>query len=338
MGVVVIVLTSRLILAPNVCVLGFERHLSFFAIVLRRFRHVYLIIDSNPLAKSLFMRPTKHLLSLGLIVTTSVSAFLAPASAQTPAVESVNLDYQVAAVLYQQKAAEYRALAYQAFNLARLRLDADLEKKNVKKLPKAERKRPRAIVVDIDETVLDNSPAQAFGIKNSAAFNLKDWYAWGEMRKAKALPGSVEFLNYAVSKGVKIFYVTNRDEVQKAATIENLKKVGFSDISVENVLLRIKDDQGNNISTKTPRRDLVSKKYRIVMLMGDNLDDFSDVFERKSIADRFAETDKVKNDWGKRWIVLPNAMYGTWENAIYEYGRLTEAQKAEKRAAALELP
>ncbi len=284
------------------------------------------------------MRSTKYSLSFGLLAATTVSAYLVPAFAQTPAVESVKLDYQVAAVLYQQKAAEYRALAYQAFNLARLRLDADLEKKNVKKLPKAERKMPRAIVVDIDETVLDNSPAQAYGIKNSAAFNTKDWYAWGEMRKARAVPGSVEFLNYAVAKGVKVFYVSNRDEVQKAATIDNLKNVGFVDVSAENVLLRIKDDQGNNVSTKTPRRDLVSKKYRMVMLMGDNLDDFSDVFERKSIVDRFAEADKVKNDWGKRWIVLPNAMYGTWENAIYEYGRLTEAQKAEKRAAALEMP
>ncbi len=72
--------------------------------------------------------------------------------------------------------------------------------------------------------------------------------------------------------------------------------------------------------------------------MGDNLDDFSDVFELKSIADRFAETDKIKTEWGKRWIVLPNAMYGTWENAIYEYQRLNDRQKIEKRAAALELP
>jgi predicted secreted acid phosphatase len=40
----------------------------------------------------------------------------------------------------------------------------------------------------------------------------------------------------------------------------------------------------------------------------------------------------------KKFIVLPNAMYGTWANAIYEYQRLTEAQKAEKRAAAMELP
>lgn len=251
--------------------------------------------------------------------------------AQQPT-EKIDLDYQVIGVLYMQKAAEYRALAFQAYNLARLRLDADLDKKNVKKLPKDQRKMPRAIVVDIDETVLDNSPAQAFGIRNGKGFNLPDWYAWGDMKKAKAIPGAVDFLNYAVSKGVKIFYISNRDEVQKAATIENLKTVGFNDVSAENVLLRTKE------SGKDARRSVAAEKHRVVMLIGDNLDDFTSAFEKKSVADRFAEVEKVREEFGKRFIVLPNAMYGTWENAIYEYGRLTEAQKAEKRAAALELP
>lgn len=265
-----------------------------------------------------------------LVCAVTFGSVWVTAGQQTAA--AADLDYQTAAVLYMQKAAEYRALAYQAYNLARLRLDADLDKKNVKKLPKDQRKLPRAIVVDIDETVLDNSPAQAFGIKNGRAFNTRDWYTWGEMRKAKAVPGAVDFLNYAVSKGVKIFYVSNRDEVQKAATIENLKTVGFTDVSPENVLLRTAE------SGKDARRSIAGSKHRIVMLIGDNLDDFTSAFERKSVADRFAEVEKARTEFGHRFIVLPNAMYGTWENAIYEYGRLTEAQKAEKRAAALELP
>lgn len=282
-------------------------------------------------------------ISAFILVAISVSAtyFVTHSTAQPAATPQAKVDneYQAGGTLWMQKAAEYRALAYQAFNLARWQLDIDLDKKNVKKLPKELRKKPRAIVVDIDETVLDNSPAQAHGIKNRLGFDLPGWYAWGEMRKARAIPGSVEFLNYAVSKGVKVFYVSNRDrEPQLQPTIDNLKKVGFNDVSTDNVLLRIKDDKGNNISTKTPRREFISQKYRIVMLMGDNLDDFSDVFERKSIADRFGETDLARNDWGRRWIVLPNAMYGTWENAIYEYGRLTDVQKTEKRANALELP
>jgi 5'-nucleotidase (lipoprotein e(P4) family) len=276
------------------------------------------------------------------LLLTIVLCFVCPltSSAQQLApARRADTEYQAGATLWMQKAAEYRALAYQAFNVARWQLDAELDKKNKKRLTKAERRRPRAIIVDIDETVLDNSPAQAAGIKNREAFNLDSWYRWTDMRKAKAIPGAVDFLNYAVSRGVKIFYVSNRDEVQKESTIDNLKKVGFADISADNVLLRRKDAQGNNISNKTPRRESVASRYRIVMLIGDNLDDFSDVFERKSIAERFAETDKAKADWGKRWIVLPNAMYGTWESAIYEYGRgLTEADKAKKRADALELP
>lgn len=279
----------------------------------------------------------KFALVAALFVVTLITPIAAQQPTPAPSVR-VDNEYQAGATLWMQKAAEYRALAYQAFNLARWHLDCDLEKNSVKKLPKEDQKKPRAIVVDIDETVLDNSPAQAADIRARKAFNLPDWYAWGDMRKAKAIPGSVDFLNYAVSKGVRVFYVSNRDEVQKQATIDNLKKAGFLDVSAENVLLRQKDEQGNNISTKEPRRKQILQKYRIVLLMGDNLDDLSDVFERKSIVDRFAETDRFKDEWGKRWIVLPNAMYGAWENAIYEYGRLTDAQKAEKRAAALELP
>ncbi|HUR98453.1 MAG TPA: 5'-nucleotidase, lipoprotein e(P4) family [Pyrinomonadaceae bacterium] len=264
-----------------------------------------------------------------------LSAFLGTsASAQQPApAAQTNLDYLTSGVLYTQKAAEYRALAYQAFNIARERLDADFDKKNLKKLPKPAQKLPRAIVVDIDETVLDNSPSNAKQINTNTPFNTKDWYAWGEMRKAKAVPGAVDFLNYAVSKGVKIFYISNRDEAQRQATLDNLKSVGFNDVSSDRVMLRI-----NGESPKGPRRDVVSSTYRIVMLLGDNLDDFASVFEKKSIAERFAQADGLRDRWGKSFIVLPNAMYGTWESAIYEHQRLTEAQKAERRAAALELP
>ncbi|MCD9184846.1 MAG: 5'-nucleotidase, lipoprotein e(P4) family [Pyrinomonadaceae bacterium] len=282
------------------------------------------------------MKPKNYLLTFGLIVTSVVSTYFATVSTAQqgaqPAIATADTEYQVASILYMQKAAEFRALCYQAFNLAKMQIDNDGDKKSQKTLTKAERKMPRAIVVDIDETMLDNSPAQAFGAKNRQGFNLKSWYDWGEMRKAKAIPGAVDFANYAKSKNVRIFYVSNRDEVQKKATMDNLTAVGFPDVSDENVLLRQKD------STKEPRRQSIAAKYRIIALIGDNLNDHAQVFERKSVADRFAETDKVKNLWGTKYIVLPNAMYGDWESAIYEYQRLTEAQKSEKRINALELP
>ena len=275
------------------------------------------------------MRSRRSFITLCLLLT----AFTA-AKAQTsePVIAPTDNEYNVGAVLFTQKAAEYRALAYQAFNIARERLDADLDKKNIKKLPKVERKRPRAIAVDIDETVLDNSASQAFRIINKKPYTRQDRHAWQEKHPAKAVPGALDFINYAVSKGVKVFYISNRDEVQMQATIDNLKAAGFPDISSENVLLR------GTVGSKEPRRQKIAETYRLVLLMGDNLDDFSDVFERKSTAERFAETDKAREFWGKRFIVVPNAMYGTWESAIYNYETLTDEQKAEKRAEALELP
>jgi 5'-nucleotidase (lipoprotein e(P4) family) len=284
------------------------------------------------------MNTKNYFLTFSLVVLSAFSTYLVTnytaAGAQTPAPQAAaDNEYQVAAILFMQQAAEYRALAYQAFNLARWQLDADLDRKNVRRLPRAERNRPRAVVVDIDETILDNSPGQAYLIKQRRAFNLPDWYAWGERRSARAIPGAVDFLNYATSRGVKVFYVSNRDDVQQQATVDNLKNVSLRDISNENVMLRV-----GGVSTKEPRRKAIEQNYRVVLLMGDNLDDFSDEFERKSVSDRFAVTDKFRGEWGRRFIVLPNAMYGTWENAIYEYERLTEAQKTEKRMNALQLP
>ena len=277
----------------------------------------------------IFMRSKNIFLSFGLL---ACSVLYVEAQTATPASETANNEYGIGAVLFTQKAAEYRALAYQAFNIARAQLDADLDEKNVKQLPKAERKRPRAIAVDIDETVLDNSPAQALRIINKTPYTRKDRHASQAANRSKAVPGAVDFINYAVSKGVKVFYISNRDEVQMQATVDNLKAAGFPGVSSENVLLR------GSEGSKEPRRKKIAETYRLVLLMGDNLDDFSNVFERRSTADRFAETDKVRELWGKQFIVLPNSMYGTWENAIYGYETLTETQKAEKRAEALELP
>ncbi len=285
------------------------------------------------------MKTKNYLLTFGLVFASVVSTyFVTTSDAQQAVTTKSDFEYQIGAILFQQKSAEYRALCLQAFNWAERTIEADEKLK--KNLPKAERKKPRAVVVDIDETVLDNSPAQAFAAKNNVPFNTKLFYEWSEMRKAKAIPGAVEFANYAKSKGVRIFYVSNRDEVQKAATMDNLKSVGFPDISAENVLLRQVDADNKPVSTKEPRRLEIAKTYRIVTLIGDNLNDLSNVFEKRPIAERFAETEKVKDLWGNRFIVIPNAMYGEWEGAIYEYPKtpLTETQKSEKRANALELP
>ena len=204
------------------------------------------------------------------------------------------------ATLWAQTSGEARALSYQAFNIAREKLDMDLRKKS---------KRKRAIVVDVDETIVDNSPFQAQGIIDNTGYPT-GWDEWIQLADAKALPGAVEFLRYAAKRGVEVFYITNRKVKGFEATYRNLLKLG-APVKRQNMLLRDK------IKSKGPRREHVLKNYRIVLFMGDNLGDFADVFENKSLKDRNGQVTAMKSEFGRRFIVLPNAMYGDWEGAVY---------------------
>ena len=219
-------------------------------------------------------------------------------------------------ILYQQQAAEYRALCYQAFNLAALRLNEILKTK-AKKL---------AIITDLDETILDNSYQQAVLIKNNQNYTSKSWKEWIDKSAATGVPGAVEFLQKAKQKGVTIFYISNRDTSEVKSTMINLQKLKLPNADTAHMLFLF------NTSSKEARRQLVMKKYNVVLLLGDNLNDFMQAFEKKNINDRFAETDKEKNEWGKKFIVLPNSAYGEWENAIYNYDwNLSPEEKENKR-------
>ena len=233
--------------------------------------------------------------------------------------------YIEGAVLWQQSSGERRALSYQAFTLARMMLDRDLRMNR-------RLRKPRAVIVDLDETILDNGLNEGMQVKNHVNFNQKDWTAWINRAEATAVPGSVEFLNYAAARGVTVFYITNRNDIQKQGTAANLKKLGFPNINDQTLLVQTDPKD----SSKEPRRQSVGAKYRIVLLMGDDLNDFAKVFEdSKTVASRIAASDRFKNEFGKRFIVLPNAMYGNWETAIYGGSGLSEAEKAAKRKSAL---
>lgn len=213
-------------------------------------------------------------------------------------------DHLTMATLYQQTAAEYRALCYQAFNVAKYQLDQNLKIMALQK--------QQAIVLDIDETVLDNSPHEAKCILNNALYPAY-WEEWMNASNAKAIPGVMDFLKYAESKSIEIYYITNRKEKYRVQTLRNLKMLGFP--NAEDKYLMLKKDE----SSKKGRRDIVSETNTIIMLIGDNLNDFSEVFENKSVAERFKVTDDMKTEFGKHFIVLPNAMYGEWEGALYDY-------------------
>ena len=229
-----------------------------------------------------------------------------------------NLNEQtVMGTLWYQRAAEMRALCYQAFNTAKLVFDLDLEKGAPGK--------KRAVVVDIDETVLDNSPYNAGFVDKDIGYPT-GFAEWVNAAKADVVPGAVGFLNYVVEKGADVFYITNRKIRFKDATIKNLKAFGFPQVLDDHLLMREKS------SDKEPRRQIVRKDHRIVLLMGDNLNDFDNIFSKKGIDERSAAVDTVKDKFGAQFIVLPNPMYGDWEGAVYDFNwKLTPKQKSEAR-------
>ena len=230
-------------------------------------------------------------------------------------------DYKIQAQVWTQNSAEYRALCYQAFNAAKMNLDAlfFFEK---------EYDKPLAIIADVDETVLDNSPYDGKLILNNTTYNRESWVEWGNLEIAKAIPGSLEFLIYASEKNVEIFYISNRYSEQLEATVNNLKKLGFPDAKESNVLLR------GDTRSKSERRKSVSDNYEVIMLIGDNLSDFNDEFEKKISQERTNYTDELSNDFGTRLIVLPNPNYGDWEsNGIYEGMNYNNLQKDSARKA-----
>ena len=223
------------------------------------------------------------------------------------------IDGKIYTTAYQQTAAEYRALCYQAYNIARLRIDQLLGENHA---------RPRAIVTDIDETVLNNSAFEAHQTLQGKDYTSADWTVWANKIAADTLPGSLDFLTYAASKGFEIFYVTNRDSAETSVTLENLRKFHFPDADSSHFLPMA------GSSSKESRRQRLSEHYQIVMLLGDNLGDFSALFDRKTVQERNDNVNALREEFGDRFIILPNPTYGDWESSLYHYSYgLTGAQK-----------
>lgn len=221
---------------------------------------------------------------------------------------------KVWAALYQQRAAEYKALCFQAYNIARERIDEAAKKHSTK---------PLAVVTDIDETLLDNSPYNAARAIQNKGYTTRSWKEWTAKAIADTVPGAPSFFKYAASKGVKVFYITNRDEDEEAATLKNLQRYHLPFADNAHLLLK------TGSSSKESRRQQVLKKYNIVLLCGDNLPDFDVLYDSSpSEQSRASATEKLKKQFGKRYIVIPNPTYGDFEGALFKFNyKLTPEQK-----------
>lgn len=214
-------------------------------------------------------------------------------------------DHLINATLWMQHSAEYRAICLQTYKLAKVALAENLKAKQTDK--------PAAVVLDIDETVLDNSYYEAYMAAEATSFCDSTWAIWTSKADATEVPGAIDFLKYAQSLGVEIIFISNRYPEELEPTMANMKKLGFPEVPAENFLMKQKDAS----SCKKERREKVSEKYEIIMLVGDNMGDHSEIFdERKTKGDMLEETDAIIDLLGTRYIVLPNPTYGTWEKPI----------------------
>lgn len=209
-----------------------------------------------------------------------------------------NSTHMLLSTAWYQKAAERKALYYQAYNIARLRIDQISKHKNTEK---------QAVVLDIDETVLDNSPYQGWCVKEDSLFSKTSWNRWVQKEQAEVLTGALDFTQYAKAKGIEVFYISNRHVSQLDATINNLREKGFPNAQKSYILLK------DSTSDKRYRRGIVEEDFEIALLIGDNLGDFDNLYDNRSNQNAHRVLEEQKNLFGKKFIILPNPMYGKWE-------------------------
>ena len=219
-------------------------------------------------------------------------------------------------VLWVQTSVEHDAAYEQAYRQARAMLDRARKDRKwtaaIEQSPGFERL-PPAVILDIDETILDNSPEEAEHAAGRDRPGL--WDEWVRQERATALPGALAFTRYAAANGVAVFYVTNRNTSAKAPTLRTLERLGFPlQHSADSIYCR--GEKPEWTSDKGSRRALIAQRYRILLLIGDDLGDFLSGI-RVSSEERRRIALTHSSWWGERWIILPNPMYGSWESALY---------------------
>ncbi len=246
------------------------------------------------------------------------------------------------AVLWLQTAAEAEGLARQAYNAAAAVLDVAIRDPNWNAMPLDEATpnapdEAPAIIFDIDETVLDNTPYNArriAGVLPDCFGDGSSWRAWVAETDARAVPGAVAFAQTAAARGVRVVYMSNRDVNRDDAaasefehTLMNLRNLGFPIDEESQLMLRDRSSDappGFGLSDKRARRQAVDATHRVIMLFGDNLGDFISVVDptdpaRRKLMDLPARDALIRpyaSWWGTRWFVLPNPVYGSWESAL----------------------
>ena len=234
-------------------------------------------------------------------------------------------EQSILSVLYVQTSTEFAANNLQTYLNATEALERALEDSSWSAALEQKENfsdKPPAIIIDIDETVLDNSPFQSRTILSGLSYP-NGWSEWVNESKADAVEGVYDFLHFANEKEVEIFYLTNRLESYRAPTIKNLLNLGLP-FKNDNMLLMRKEE---NSRDKTERRKQVADKNRVILIIGDQLTDFISTKEAYVFhTDRKKLAKKYSDMWGSKWFMITNPTYGRWELSIYD--NMPESEEA----------
>lgn len=174
--------------------------------------------------------------------------------------------------------------------------------------------RPMAVVLDVDETVLLNLGYEAHASRYGLPYDEARWVRWEETgaEKVLAIPGAAETLAALRRDGYTVIFNTNRSMRTAAQTIDAIARAGLGNAVLGETLF-LRDDGGP--SAKDPRRAKISEKYCVVAMVGDQLGDFSDLFNQAELsvpARRNISTEsQLATLWGAGWFMLPNPVYGS---------------------------
>lgn len=236
-----------------------------------------------------------------------------------PQSSSIAHDDRLDAILWQTTSAEYHVLAKSIYATATLHLDRALADRQWSALPEQQdnfQQLPPAIIMDIDETVLDTGRFQSQLVKGRARFSTAVWRDWMSHNDPSAVPGALELISFAQARGVTVFFITNRDQATEATTRRHLGAVGIKlPTNIDTVLCA--NERADWGIDKGSRRRFIGQTHRVLMVFGDDLGDFISEY-RNPPAARVKEAFK-HSFWGTRWFMLPNPMYGSWEGSLYDF-------------------
>ncbi|MBL4573163.1 MAG: acid phosphatase [Gammaproteobacteria bacterium] len=253
------------------------------------------------------MRVTVKALVKALAISVALAA-AAPSLGQNALTRDRDIENNLMmAMAWKQTAAEFRALYYQGFNIARLRVEIALAQKQEGSLP-------LAIISDVDETLLLANDYWGYLISQGQDFfDDASWDRWVEENRAVASPGALEFLNFCVSNSVEIFYVTNRDQGEATVqlAIENLNTLGFPFADAAH--LRVLRESSNK---ELVQQD-IKEDYEVVALLGDNLNDFARRYYSTDVDQRMSLMEEDRDRYGRDYILFPNPTDGHWIRAIF---------------------